>query len=94
MRYLPALADLNLSGNDLGVSGCDAILTALLTSETIRSLDLSSTNLCNITSQYGSIRTEWSIEAVRRLCEVPTYASRPLALSPSRPLALSPFPLL
>ena len=92
VRYLPALADLNLSGNDLGVSGCDAILTALLTSETIRSLDLSSTNLCNITSQYGSIRTEWSIEAVRRLCEVPTYASRPLALSPSRPLAL-PFAL-
>ena len=64
LAYCPALAELCLAYNDLGVEGGKAVAEALYRAPCLRLLDLTSINLCGISPNYGGVRGEWSAEAL------------------------------
>ena len=64
IAYCPALTELCLAYNDLGVEGGKAVAEALYRAPCLRLLDLTSINLCAISPNYGGVRGEWSAEAL------------------------------
>ena len=62
------LAHLDLSRNSLGVGGGVAVASALASTTTLKTLDLSNTNLCNCTPNVATAaRLEWSGDAIAAL---------------------------